>query len=116
VEHDKLPDYYLDADLFVLPSLAEGMPNVVLEAMGSGLPIVATRVPGSEELIQHGENGYLVASRDSQALAQTLITLINDRTLREKMGKQSKEIVSQYTWESIAEQYFELYQQSIKKC
>jgi glycosyltransferase involved in cell wall biosynthesis len=114
VDHGKLPEYYLDADIFVLPSLAEGMPNVVLEAMGSGLPVVATRVPGSEELIHHEENGYLVAPRDSQAIARTLITLINDRILRERMGKQSKKIVPQYTWESIAEQYIELYQQSIR--
>jgi glycosyltransferase involved in cell wall biosynthesis len=114
IDHGKLPEYYLDADIFVLPSLAEGMPNVVLEAMGSGLPVVATRVPGSEELIHHGENGYLVAPSDSQSLAQAIISLINDRVLRKRMGKQSKEIVSQYTWKSIAEQYIELYQQSIR--
>jgi glycosyltransferase involved in cell wall biosynthesis len=99
---------------FVFPSLAEGMPNVVLEAMSSDLPVVATRVPGSEELIHHGENGYLIAPSDFQALAQALITLINDRALRKRMGKQSKEFVPQYTWKSIAEQYSELYQQSVK--
>ncbi|MCP4376546.1 MAG: glycosyltransferase family 4 protein, partial [bacterium] len=73
VEHGKLPEYYLDADMFVLPSLAEGMPNVVLEALGSGLPVVATRVPGSEELVHEGENGFILPARDSAALSKALV-------------------------------------------
>jgi glycosyltransferase involved in cell wall biosynthesis len=115
VEHDKLPEYYLDADVFILPSLAEGMPNVVLEAMGSGLPIVATRVAGSEELVQHGENGFLVAPKDVNAIAQALSTLINEKMLRERMGRRSKEIARQYTWEFVTEQYIVLYQQATKR-
>ncbi len=115
VEHGKLPEYYLDADIFVLPSLAEGMPNVVLEAMGSGLPIVATKVPGSEELVHQGENGFLVKPKDGNALANVLTTLINDRSLREKMGSYSKNLVKNYTWESVAEQYILLYKHTQKK-
>jgi glycosyltransferase involved in cell wall biosynthesis len=110
VEHNKLPEYYLDADLFVLPSLAEGMPNVVLEAMSSGLPIVATRVAGSEELVHEGKNGILVAPKDVDSLAQAVIRLINEPDLRERMGKRSKKLVHQYSWASVAEQYIELYQ------
>jgi glycosyltransferase involved in cell wall biosynthesis len=110
VDHGKLPGYYLNADIFVLPSLAEGMPNVVLEAMGSGLPIVATTVPGSEELVKHGENGFVLPPRDSQALARSLITLINQRTLRETMGRCSRRIAQQYTWDIVIEKYITLYQ------
>ncbi len=110
VEHGKLPEYYLDADLFVLPSLAEGMPNVVLEAMGSGLPVVATHVPGSEELVHHGKNGLLVDVKNSHALAAALSRLIDDRPLREEMGEVSKHIVTQYNWTRIAEQYMKLYE------
>lgn len=115
VEHEKLPHYYLDADLFVLPSLAEGMPNVVLEAMGSGLPIVATAVAGSEELVQHGENGFLIAPKDVHALASSLAALVNDRSLCKTMGKQSQQIAQQYSWTSIADRYISLYHQSIEK-
>lgn len=114
VEHGKLPEYYLGADIFVLPSLAEGMPNVVLEAMGSGLPIVATKVPGSEELVHHGENGFLVDSGDPKALTNALVTLINDRVLREKMGSYSKKLVRNYTWKTVAEQYITLYKQMVE--
>lgn len=109
VDHDKLPEYYFDADIFVLPSLAEGMPNVVLEAMGSGLPVVATNVPGSEELVRNGENGFLVPARDTDALAQALIPLINNRQLQENMGYQSRIQAQAYMWDIIMEQYLTLY-------
>ena len=115
VEHGKLPEYYLDADIFVLPSLAEGMPNVVLEAMGSGLPVVATHIPGSEELVLDGDNGFLVDAKDSKALADRLVTLINNRGLREKMGKSAKKVAGNYTWKSVTEQYITLYKRSVKK-
>ena len=115
IEHEKLPEYYLDADIFVLPSLAEGMPNVILEAMGSGLAVVATSVAGSEELVHHGANGFLVAPRDSQALSEALIVLINDQALRDRMGQRGKEIARKYTCEYMAEQYMALYQQAVKK-
>jgi glycosyltransferase involved in cell wall biosynthesis len=114
VDHEKLPEYYLDADIFILPSLAEGMPNVVLEAMGSGLPIIATNVPGSEELIRNGENGFLVAPKDVKALAQTVSTLINEKALRDKMGKRGQEIAQHYTWEFVVEQYIVLYRRAVK--
>jgi len=115
VEHDKLPEYYLDADIFVLPSLAEGMPNVVLEAMGSGLPVVATRVAGSEDLVQDGQNGFLIAPKNPSELGNALLRLINDRDLRERMGAASKTLVQKYTWERVTEQYLAFYQQCLNK-
>ncbi|GAK57003.1 glycosyl transferase group 1 [Candidatus Vecturithrix granuli] len=111
VDHADLPHYYLDADIFVLPSLAEGMPNVVLEAMGSGLPVVATRVAGSEELVQDGENGFLVDAKNVEALAQALITLINQPELREQMSKGAKMMARKYTWNIVTEHYTALYEQ-----
>lgn len=113
VEHEKLPEYYLDADIFVLPSLAEGMPNVVLEALGSGLPVVATKVPGSEELVRHGENGFLTEAKNPHALAQALLPVINNQALRLQMGKCSKAIAQEYTWEFVTQKYLDLYQQAI---
>ncbi len=109
VEHDKLPECYLAADIFVLPSLAEGMPNVVLEAMGSGLPIVATSVPGSEELVSHGENGYLIATGNPEELADVLSRVISHRSLRLNMGRRGRQIAQAYSWTSVAERYLALY-------
>ena len=110
MHHDKLPEYYLDADLFVLPSLAEGMANVVLEAIGSGLPVVATPVGGSEELIRQNENGVIVPTKDVNALADALIRLINSRELREKMGRRSRQIAAHYSWEFVADAYARFYE------
>jgi len=111
VAHDELSAIYRRADLFVLPSLSEGMPNVVLEAMASGLPILATRVPGSEELVRDGDNGFLVPAGDIAALGETLSRLLGDANLRRRMGLKSREFVSAYTWSSLAERYLDLVQQ-----
>jgi glycosyltransferase involved in cell wall biosynthesis len=102
----KIAERYLAADLFVFPSRDEGMPNVVLEAMASGLPIVATRIAGSEELVREGENGCLVPPGDPAALATALGRLLADPSLRLAMGRASRERVErEYTWPRVAESY-----------
>ena len=69
VPYSELPQKYRDADVFILPSLAEGMPLVVLEAMGTGLPIVASRVQGIDELVVADVNGALFDAGDVDGLA-----------------------------------------------
>jgi len=71
-------DYYHAADIFVLPSYAEGMSNAMLEAMSCGLPSVATRIGAAEEMIEDGSNGFLMAPGDREKLATSLNTLIDD--------------------------------------
>lgn len=75
------------ADVFVLPSRHEGMPLVRLEAMDAGLPLVATRVIGSEEVVVDGETGFLVPSRDARALAVAIGRLLEDPDLRRRFGE-----------------------------
>ena len=104
----ELPGVYRLADVFVLPSADEGMPNVVLEAMASGLPVIATKISGNEELVKDGENGYLVPSGDARALADKLEFLINNKNLSGELGKKSLEIAGKYSWESVARQYLNL--------
>lgn len=77
-----IPDLLTACDLFVLPSLTEGMPNALMEAMAAGLPVVATRAGGVETLIHQGETGLLVPTADSHALAEAILTLLNDQALR----------------------------------
>jgi glycosyltransferase involved in cell wall biosynthesis len=84
------------------------MPNAVLEAMASGLPVVATRIAGSEELVVDGETGVLVSPEDVDSLRDGLRALIIDADKRERMGHASRlRVEREYSWESVARQYSE---------
>ena len=109
VPYPKLPQKYRDADIFILPSLAEGMPLVVLEAMGTGLPIVVSRVQGVDELVVDGVNGALFDPSDVDGLAHALVKVINAGEGRIEMGKASVERVKPYDWKNIADAYLSLY-------
>ena len=76
-----------------LPSYFEGFPNSLLEAMASGLPVVATPVGSIESIVKHGVNGLLVEMKNSQQIAQSLSTLINDATYRLNLGKAARKSV-----------------------
>jgi sugar transferase (PEP-CTERM/EpsH1 system associated) len=82
-------------DLFVLPSLAEGMSNTILEAMAVGLPVVATRVGGNRELVDEGETGRLVPPRDPRALADAVAGYLDDAHVRVLHGKASRRRASE---------------------
>lgn len=77
-------------DVFVLPSLSEGLSMAILEAMIAGKPVVATQVGGNPELVLHGETGFLVPPRDSQALASRLVTLLTNRRQAAQFAEKSK--------------------------
>ncbi len=96
------------ADLFVLPSLEEGMSIALLEAMACGLPIVATRVAGSTELVADGENGLLVDPRDAEGLARAVGRLLADPELRGRMGRASRARSLDWEWGATAERYVAL--------
>ena len=84
---DDLPAFYRSIDIYAHPSLSEGLPLGLLEAMVSGLPIVATNVGGTAEAVTHGAEGLLVPARNPQALADALRTLIRDSSLRAAFGR-----------------------------
>ncbi len=85
--------FYDKADIFALPSFAEGLPVVLMEAMGKGIPCVTTSITGIPELVRDGENGLLVAASDWAGLADRLQRLIEDKSLRIKLGAAAREIV-----------------------
>jgi glycosyltransferase involved in cell wall biosynthesis len=95
--------YYSLMDIFVLPSLFEGLPNVLLEAMAMNLPLVATSVGGNPDVVQDGENGFLVPARDEAGLASALEKLVANDDLRLKMGGLSRrKVEEQYQWGKTA--------------
>lgn len=85
-EQPDVAPYLHQMDLYVQPSVAEGMPNSVLEAMAAGLPVVATSAGGTPEVVLDGQTGLLVAAGDSSALADAIASLLADRRLAETFG------------------------------
>jgi len=83
-------------DIFVLPSHWEGMPNAVLEAMAAGLPVVATGVGGTTEVVVQDETGFLVPAADPDAMAKAIVTLLRDPTLCRRMGEAGRRRVEQH--------------------
>ncbi|MDP8236624.1 MAG: glycosyltransferase [Candidatus Erginobacter occultus] len=91
VSRDDIPGYYAMSDIFCLAALQDAAPNVVMEAMASGLPIVSTLAGGIPEYVVDGETGFLVPPGDVSALAEKLEPLIVDGSLRRKMGQAGRE-------------------------
>jgi glycosyltransferase involved in cell wall biosynthesis len=103
-DKEEVKKYYQSADIFVLPSLSEGMPNVVLEAMACGLPIIMTPCEGSKELVT--DNGIITSLDD---LTDNLIKLCTDKSMRMEMGQKSLERVrTNFQWKSIALRYMDI--------
>jgi glycosyltransferase involved in cell wall biosynthesis len=96
--------------VFVRPSLTEGMPLTVLEAMACALPVVATAVGGTPEVVEDGVTGILVRPRDVGGLAHALNRLLGDADLRTRLGRNGRELVEKtYTWERVVERNLEVY-------
>jgi glycosyltransferase involved in cell wall biosynthesis len=109
VPNEEVPEYMFASDVFVLPSLSEGFPNVVLEAMASGLPIVATNVGGLSEIIKDGENGFVVEPKSPKQIAEMVLMLLEDDELRERISKNNKKRVKDYSLESVVARLEEIY-------
>lgn len=102
-------------DVFVLPSLSEGLSLALLEAMASGTPVVATRVGGNPELIDHGRTGFLVQPEDAKDLAANLLNLLNDPAMMQQFGRQAAERVRQhFSMEQMVDRYTDLYARSLR--
>jgi glycosyltransferase involved in cell wall biosynthesis len=98
-------------DLFILPSLYEGLPNVVLEAMASRLPVIATEVDGTPEAVIHSVTGLLIPPCSPKAIEQAICSLLNDRKLLEAMGNAGRNRVETYfSLETQVYQFIQLYQ------
>ena len=106
--HEDIPALLTRADVFVLPSLNEGMSNSILEAMAAGLPIIATDTGGSAELIDG--NGIIVSKADVAALRAATLTLKADPTLRATMRARSRERALKMSWQAVAGEYRKLYE------
>lgn len=111
-----VPEVMRALDIFVLPSRSEGISNTILEAMASGLPVVATDVGGNAELVAEGETGMLVPAQDPQAMAHALLRYTADAALRQSHGAAGRHRAeAEFSLDGMVERYGRLYQQLLNR-
>lgn len=108
---DDVEDFLRAADLFVLPSLEEGMSLSLLEAMAIGLPVVASDIPANEAIVADGISGRLTPPRDTRRLTEVIVELIQDRGLAERLGAAGRRHVSRsYSLDAMIERHLDLFE------
>ncbi len=109
-DRDTLAKRYRESDIFTLPSRGDHSGDVLVQALASGLPVVATNVGGIPEMVEHGENGLLVPPRDPAALASAIRHLVDHPELRIRMGRQNRvNAEARLSWDRIVIRYLSIY-------
>jgi len=98
----EMPQLYSQHDVFVFPSLLEGLPSVILEAMAAGMPVVTTDTCGMPDIIEDGVDGLLVPTADADAIEDALLRLAHSSELRASLGRAAQSKMRRYTWQSAA--------------
>jgi len=110
VSGKNLVNLYQNALMFVFPSLYEGLPTVLLEAMACGLPVIATEIPAHKDLIKNMKNGIFIKPKSPEELAKKILILKENKDLRKKVGKNArKTIEKRFTWDKVSKNYERLY-------
>ena len=110
VDGEKKQRVLREADLFVLPSYCEGLPIALLEAMARGMPVIATRVGGIPDMIEHGVNGLLVEPGAPEALARSIVALLTDEPLRARLRQAAhRDARNRYSTEAVVDELARLY-------
>jgi phosphatidylinositol alpha-mannosyltransferase len=110
VPKEQLSSYYASADICCFPATSgESFGIVILEAMASGKPVVASNIEGYNEVLSHGEEGLLVPPKDEEALAQALLSLLKDESLRQVMGVKGRAKAEEYSWAKVAQKVIDYY-------
>lgn len=102
-------DFYNMADIFMFPSLQEGLPVSVMEAMANGLPVICSDIRGNADLINDGKGGYLVDSNDSVAYGEKISALISDSQLRKRMGALNEKEIQKYSQGNVLKQMAQIF-------
>ena len=122
LERERAARYVAAADAYVVPSIRDqrgnidGLPNALLEGMGAGRPIVASRIAGIPDVISDGQHGLLTPERDPDALAAAISRLLGDRALAERLGAAARRrVLEELTWDIAAERFERVYQRALRK-
>ncbi len=116
IPHEKIPTLLSKASVLVLPSYTEGLPTVCLEALAAEVPVVASNVGGTPEVVLDGETGYLFPPGNAHLCAEKVLKLLADEPLRNKMGKRGRRLVEQfYTWNKVVNKTEKIYEKMIEE-
>jgi glycosyltransferase involved in cell wall biosynthesis len=105
VPRAEIPSIYAEHEIFVLPSLMEGMPLVLLEAMASGMPVITSESNGMTDLVENSHDGLFVIPGDTDSLASAITRLCRDAELRQRLGNAAQEKMKRYTWAQSARRH-----------
>jgi glycosyltransferase involved in cell wall biosynthesis len=114
VARTDMPALYAEHDIFVLPSLMEGMPLVLLEAMASGMAVVTTESNGMTDLIEDTHDGLFVIPGDTDSLSIVIARLCNDAGLQRRLGLAAQEKMKRYTWKQMARRHEAIFNRTIR--
>jgi glycosyltransferase involved in cell wall biosynthesis len=103
IKREDMPELYLEHDIFVFPSLMEGMPLALLEAMATAMPVVTTETCGMADVVEDGHNGLLVPPSNTEKLVEATDRLCESLELREQLGREAQQTMRRYTWERVTQ-------------
>jgi glycosyltransferase involved in cell wall biosynthesis len=113
VPADRMQELFASHDIFLFPSLMEGLPSVLLEAMASGMPVVTAETCGMPDVVEDGFNGLLVPPADAAAIEDAVLRLAASSELRQSLGRAAQRVMARYTWERSALMLDKLFRQVI---
>lgn len=115
-DREDIPELLRIMDVFLLPSLGEGISNTVLEAMATGLPVIATDTGGNPELVRHGKTGLLTGVGDTSGLARAIEVLLDDPDRRQRMGQAARQRIHRdFNWERTLADYLHIYDELLQR-
>jgi glycosyltransferase involved in cell wall biosynthesis len=106
---DRMQELYAEHDVFVFPSLMEGLPSVLLEAMAAGMPVITTETCGMTDVVENDFNGVLIPPADAKALEEAIVRLASSEELRDRLGNAARDSMQRYTWPRTARQLVALF-------
>jgi glycosyltransferase involved in cell wall biosynthesis len=110
ISHGKLSEIYSMCDIYVLPSLNEGMSNTILEAMASGLPIITTDTGGTKELVD--DNGIILKNGSAEEIRDEILNICSDKKKMMEYGRKSRETAKKLSWKNVASEYLDVYKKT----
>lgn len=113
IDTQQMPALYQAAQVMLNPSRVDNMPNSILEALASGVPVVSTNVGGIPFLVEHEKTALLVPAENYQAMAAEVIRVLQDQQLSNKLSRAGLEFVQQFSWPAVRDQWLAVYQQAI---